>query len=75
MSDHIIALPFIAAELDKAGAAVGCSADTLRRAIAVGDLTAHYLGDKASKPVVLAADLLEWIRTRPTESGPRRTHR
>jgi hypothetical protein len=73
MSDVILALPFIAADLETAGKAVGCSADTLRREIANGNLTARYLGEKASKPVVLAADLLEWISSRPKESGPRRT--
>lgn len=68
-------LPFIAADLDRAGDAVGCSADTLRREIAKGNLTAHYVGDSATKPVVLAADLFEWVASRPTDKGGPRKRR
>lgn len=54
----------IAYDLRSAAAAVGLSDRTLRDAIADGSLTAHYSG---RKPLVLRADLEDWIRSLPTE--------
>lgn len=56
----------ISYDLPAAAAAVGLSDRTLRDAIADGSLTAHYLG---RKPLVLREDLVEWIRSLPTERG------
>lgn len=51
-------------DLTTAAAAVGLSDRTLRDAIADGSLTAHYSG---RKPLVLRADLEDWIRSLPTD--------
>lgn len=62
----------IAFDLQSAAAAVGLSDRTLRDAIADGSLTAHYQG---RKPLILRDDLIEYIRSLPTEKGgPRGTH-
>lgn len=54
----------ISYELVHAAAAVGLSDRTLRDAIADGSLTAHYQG---RKPLILRDDLIDWIRSLPTE--------
>lgn len=60
----------IAYNLDKASDAVCVSVDTLRRAIACGDLVAHT---RANKQLILAEDLRAWVEAGPTEgSTPRR---
>lgn len=59
----MIAYASVAYNLDQAVEASGFSVRTLRDAIRAGDLTAHYSG---TKPVILAADLHEWIESLPT---------
>ena len=54
----------IAYDLVTAGKAVSLSDRTLRDAIADGSLTAHYAG---TKPLVLREDLVDWIRSLPTD--------
>lgn len=63
----VIAYPFVSADLPTAAVAAGVSETTLREAIEVGDLTAHYVGRKATKPVVTADDLHAWVSSLPTE--------
>jgi excisionase family DNA binding protein len=60
----VITYPRISYSLDGACKAVGLGPDTLRRAIADGELVAHYLG---TKPVIRAVDLDTWIESLPTE--------
>jgi len=47
-----------------AAAAIGQKEDTIKKAIAKGDLTPHYPNSKA---VILFDDLLEWARTLPID--------
>lgn len=54
----------IAYSLDGAATAVGVSLDTIKRAIAAGDLTRRYPN---SKPIILHEDLFEWAQTLPVE--------
>lgn len=63
--------PFVAADLERAAEASGVSKTTIREALADGALVAHYVGGRASKPVIRAADLDEWIESLPTERGRR----
>lgn len=67
-----LALPFLSASFDEAARACGCSETTLREAVAKGDLTPRYLGARATKPVLLATELAEWLESRPTEKGKQR---
>lgn len=64
-----VAFPFISADLQKSADSVGASTRELQRAISRGDLRAHYVGSRASKPLILAADLAEWVASLPTVSG------
>lgn len=59
-------LALAAVSYNVAGAveASGIGETTLREALRAGDLIAHYVG---VKPVILAADLAEWIASLPTE--------
>lgn len=63
--------PFIAARLSKAAEACGTSETTLREAMEAGDLVANYLGKRATVPVVRAAELDAWVKSRPTTRGGR----
>lgn len=65
----VIAYPFISADLPTAAAATGVSETTLREAIEVGDLTARYVGRKATKPIVAADDLHAWVQSLPVQRG------
>lgn len=58
----------IAVNRDQAAEMVGLSKDTIRRAIAAGDLVEHFV---TSKPVILVDELRAWVAAAPTE-GPRR---
>lgn len=60
----VITYPRISYSLADAAEAVGLSSETLRLAIADGELIAHYLG---TKPVIRAVDLDTWIESLPTE--------
>ena len=60
------ALPFVSADIAEAARYSGASETSIRTAIARGDLTAHYLGDRATKPLIRAVDLDAWIRSLPT---------
>lgn len=52
-------------DLDGAAAATGLSRRELQRAIAVGDLTAHYRG---RKPLITPADLAAFVESLPTDN-------
>ena len=56
--------PAISYTVPEAAHAVGCGETKIRDAIKAGELTPRYTG---SKPVLLAADLLEWVASLPTE--------
>lgn len=60
----------LAFNLDEAAAATGYSTSTLRIAIRRHDLVARYAN---TKPVIMAEELLDWLRALPTE--PRGGHR
>ena len=47
-----------------AAAAVGVSEPVIRRALAKGNLVAHY---PTTRPVILADDLRDWIDSAPTD--------
>lgn len=59
-----LALAAVSYNMAGAVAASGVGETTLKRAIADGDLIAHYVGVKT---VIRAADLDEWIQSLPTE--------
>lgn len=65
----VFALPFISATFTEAAKATGISESTIRAAAEVGDLTVHYVGVKATKPVVDAVELFAWVRSLPTSRG------
>jgi len=62
----VTALALAAVSYNMAGAvaASGVGETSIKRAIADGDLIAHYVGVKT---VIRAADLDEWIASLPTE--------
>lgn len=64
-----IALPALSYDMDGAAAACGISKSTLTKAIADGELVVHYFGEKASRRVVRAVDLDEYVASLPTESS------
>lgn len=59
-----LALAAVSYNMSGAVAASGVGETTIKKAIADGDLIAHYVGVKT---VILAADLAEWIESLPTE--------
>lgn len=64
-----ITLARVSYTLAQAVEATGISADTIRAAVAAGDLVANYAGEKASKPIFRAVELDAWIASLPTERG------
>ncbi|MDI6908630.1 hypothetical protein [Nocardioides sp.] len=70
MTTHL-ALAAVSYSMDGAVEASGISKATLTKAIADGELVAHYVGVKASKRVVLATDLAEYVASLPTERPKR----
>lgn len=54
----------LAYSVDEAAAATGYSSGTIRTAIRRHDLIARYAN---SKPVILADELLDWLKSLPTE--------
>ncbi|MFF9565775.1 hypothetical protein ACF1AJ_20670 [Leifsonia sp. NPDC014704] len=54
----------IALSIPDAAAATGYSETVLKAAIARGDLAPHY---ENTKGVLLAEDLVEWVKSLPTE--------
>jgi len=62
-----IAFTQISYTLPDAAEQIGISQRSLAIAIASGDIVQHYLGASATKPVVLAEDLLAYVRSQPTE--------
>lgn len=68
MTTHL-ALAAVSYNVAGAVKATGIGDTTIRQAIAENELVAHYVGNK---PVILAADLADWIESLPTES-PRRS--
>lgn len=54
----------VAYNLQDAAANAGVSVDTIRRAMRSGDLIAHY---PTSRPVIMRAELEDWLRSKPTE--------
>lgn len=59
-----LALAAVSYNMSGAIAATGIGETTIKKAIADGDLIAHYVGVKT---VIRAADLDEWIASLPTE--------
>lgn len=55
----------LAYSFDEAAEATGYSADTIRRHVAKGNLTARYAN---TKPVILVSELTEWLESLPAES-------
>ena len=55
----------LAYSIEEAAAASGYSTDSIRRAIRNSDITARYAN---SKPVILAEELADWLRSLPTEA-------
>lgn len=58
----------LAYSIEEAAAATGYSTDTIRRALRNSDMTARYAN---SKPVILTAELQEWLKSLPTEAPKR----
>lgn len=54
----------LAYSISEAAEAIGQSTDTIRRAIAKGDLSVKYPN---SKPVVLARELESWLESLPSQ--------
>lgn len=63
--------PFISTDIDGAAEATGLGKTTIRDAMTEGALVAHYAGGRASKPVIRAEDLDEWVASLPTARGAR----
>ena len=57
----------ISHDLDSAAEATDISRREIQRAIERGDLTARYVGQKATKPVIFHDDLVAWVLSLPTE--------
>ncbi|MEO5314193.1 hypothetical protein PV772_08735 [Pseudarthrobacter sp. CC12] len=55
----------LAYSIQEAAEATGYSSDTIRKALRNNDLVARYAN---SKPVVLAEELADWLRSLPTEA-------
>jgi len=55
----------LAYSLEEATEATGYSLDTIRKAIRNKDLTVRYAN---RKPVILAAELTDWLTSLPTEA-------
>lgn len=58
----------IAFTIESAATATPFSRDIIRAAIQAGDLVVHYR-EGGSHPIILADDLVDWIRTLPTEKA------
>jgi hypothetical protein len=58
----------VAYSIEEAAEAAGYSTDTIRRALRNSDMTARYAN---SKPVILATELADWLRSLPTEAPKR----
>lgn len=57
----------IAYTIEGAAAVTPFGEKVIREAIREGELIAHYRRDGGQHPVILADDLIDWIRTLPTE--------
>lgn len=55
----------LAYSIPEAAEAIGQSTDTVRRAIAKGDLAVKYPN---SKPVILLSELEDWLESLPSEA-------
>lgn len=66
MTVHVT-LPAVSYKMAGAVAATGIGETNIKKAIADGELVAHYVGRKL---VIHAADLDEWVRSLPTEREP-----
>ncbi len=64
-----ITLTRVSYTLNEAVVATGISEDTIRDAMKDGSLVAHYVGEKATKPVFRAVELDEWVQSLPTSKG------
>ena len=56
----------IAYTIEGAAAATPLGKDRIREAIRTGDLVVHYHPDSGDRPLILADDLRDWIRSLPT---------
>ena len=52
---------------EAAAACGGVSRTTIDRAVAAGLLTPRHIGEKGGKKIYLAADLMAWLESLPTE--------
>jgi len=66
MSDRLT-FTRISYPLPDAAYAIGLGMTSLRELIDSGELTVHYLGTKATKPVIRAIDLDAYVDAQPTE--------
>ncbi len=64
-----ITLTRVSYTLAEAEEATGISRATISAAVADGSLVAHYVGDKATKPVFRAVELDDWVESLPTTKG------
>jgi uncharacterized protein YvpB len=60
-----LAVPQISYTLANAAAAADVSLSTIKDAIDKGDLVVTYVGPKATKPVIRAVALDEWVAAQP----------
>ncbi|HUX70850.1 MAG TPA: helix-turn-helix domain-containing protein [Cellulomonadaceae bacterium] len=60
----VFALPFISGDLDDAARMTGLSVREIQKAVRDGDLVPTYRG---RKPLFLATELYEWVRSMPQE--------
>jgi len=60
----------IAFTIEGAAAETPFGEKVIREAIRQGDLLVHYRPDGGQHPIILADDLIEWIRSLPTEKRP-----
>lgn len=58
----------LALSIPEAAKATGYGINTIRDAIALGDLTAKYAN---SKPIILVSELETWLRNLPSEAPKR----
>jgi len=66
VTDPQITVAAVSYDLRGAAEASGFGETTIREAIELGDLVAHYGGRRNSKPVIRAIDLDAWVASLPT---------
>lgn len=61
--------PFISGTLEVVARATSIGVKQIREACETGDLVSYWAGDAASKRIIRAADIDEWIQSLPTKRG------